>query len=85
MYFIFRQIKHYNTNYMKNTIGSKLKELRKKNGGYTQIEFANKLSITYQTYNKYENDRISPKVSNLKEILNIHKVSLGEFFESIML
>ena len=59
-----------------------LEELRNKYG-YTQIEVANKLGITRQTYTKMEKGETSISVDQLETLANYYGVPIEEFYYGI--
>ncbi len=56
------------------TIGKRLKELRKEKG-LTQVQLAEELKIDKSTIAKYETDKIEPSISMLKAFVKYFKVS----------
>lgn len=63
---------------MANSIGSKLKTLRK-GRKLTQQELADKLGITRCTVSNYEVGRRSPHISELKRLADFYGVGLDYF------
>ncbi len=59
---------------MDNSFGTRLKELRKARG-LSQREFAEKLSMSFQSISKWENDESVPNLSLIPKIASILKVS----------
>lgn len=67
----------------KMSIGEKLKALRKAAGytGYTA--FANAHGIQPKQYWRLEEDQTDFKFSSLRRIIDIHNLSLEEFFKGV--
>lgn len=61
-----------------NTIGSKLKTLRKERK-LTQSELSEKLGLSRATISNYEIERRSPHLSDLKRFAKFYGVSLSYF------
>lgn len=59
---------------MENTFGERLREIRRARG-FTQREFAERLSISFQSVSKWENGSNFPSVSMIPSIASILKVS----------
>ena len=57
------------------TLGEKIKEARKK-AGLTQEQFAEKICVSRQAVTKWEADKGTPDVENLKAISNLLNVSI---------
>lgn len=57
------------------TLGEKIKEARKKSG-LTQEQFAEKLCVSRQAVTKWESDKGTPDVENLKAISELLNVSI---------
>lgn len=62
------------------TFGQRLYELRELNKD-TQENLAKKLSVSVQTVRRWEHDKNSPTVNQLKAICEIYKVSPNYFFD----
>lgn len=58
----------------KETIGKRLKELRKEKG-LTQAQLAKELNIDKSTIGKYETDKIEPSFSKLFVFINYFNVT----------
>ena len=56
-----------------------VRELRVRNG-WTQAETAEKLGVSTQTYNAWENDVERLTISKIKALANILGVSIDEIF-----
>ena len=61
------------------TIYETILKLRKQNG-YSQIEIADKLQVTRQTYMKMESGKAPTTTDNLQIIANIYGIPIEEFF-----
>jgi len=59
---------------MKQTLGTRLTELRKKKG-WTQDQLAVKLSISAQAISKWENDTSMPDIGLLVRIADLYNVT----------
>jgi len=57
-----------------NNLGSKIADMRKKTG-MTQIEFAEKLSVTRQTVSRWEAGSVMPDIDKIADIASILGVS----------
>ncbi len=57
-----------------------LKELREKYG-YTQKEVAEKLNITYQSYQAYERGVSVPSLANFFKLADIYDVALDDLID----
>lgn len=64
---------------MNINLGTKIRELRKKNG-LTQEDMAAKLNITAQAISKWENDTCYPDMAQIPVLANFFGVSLDELF-----
>ena len=60
-------------------IGKLIAECRKEKK-MTQVELANKLSVTDKSVSKWENGKCLPDVSLYKDLCNILGITLNEFF-----
>ena len=63
-------------------IGSKIKELRMKNG-LTQEELADRSELSKGFISQLENDVTSPSISTLEDILQCLGMTLSEFFAEV--
>ena len=63
-------------------IGSKIKELRMKNG-LTQEELADRSELSKGFISQLENDVTSPSISTLEDILQCLGMTLNEFFAEV--
>lgn len=63
---------------MSESIGSKLKTLRK-GRGYSQVELAIRLGLSRATISNYETNRRSPHLSELRRFAEFYGVSLDYF------
>jgi len=63
-------------------IGAKVRELRKKNGNLSILNFSNHHDINHQTYYRLETGE-NFTMHTLLQVLQIHNVTLKEFVESI--
>ena len=61
-------------------LGNKIAQLRKQNN-LTQLELADKLSISYQAVSQWENSITYPDITLLPTIASIFNVSLDELFD----
>ncbi len=64
---------------MSQSIGKKIKKIRKKRG-MNQYEFAELIGLCKSTISKYENDKLSVPIDNLKKISDVFNVPMNEFF-----
>lgn len=64
---------------MTDDVGTKIKRLRML-AGLSQRELAEKASLAAGTISLLERNKISPSIASLKAILEVFKLSLGEFF-----
>ncbi|PER22399.1 MULTISPECIES: helix-turn-helix domain-containing protein [Bacillus cereus group] len=62
-------------------LGSKLKELRKKNN-YSQQQIAEILHVTAQAVSKWENNKSVPDITTLVQISDLYNVSLDYLIKS---
>lgn len=65
---------------MKEVVSANIKKYRAEKG-YSQQDMANKLNVTRQTYNAYENDPLNLKVSILIEMAVILECHVNDFFK----
>ena len=65
---------------MNNSIGSKIAELRKKNG-MTQADLAEKLGITDKAVSKWERNLSCPDITTIPRISEIFGVSVDELMQ----
>lgn len=63
------------------TLGEKIKEARKK-AGLTQEQFAEKIFVSRQAVTKWESDKGTPDVENLKAISKLLNVSIDFLLDS---
>ena len=66
---------------IKQEIGRKLRELRKKAGYGSHEDFALEHHIPRVSYFKCERGSTNITLNTLLELLSIHQISLGEFFQ----
>ena len=59
--------------------GNQIKQIWN-NENITQQEFANKIKVSRQSVSKWENNKIEPNISNVKEICKQFNVSSNTFF-----
>ena len=69
---------------MLKTVGLELAELREKKGYQQLKEFAQKYGLAEIHYWRIENGQANLTLKSLTKILSIHKVSLDDFFASVM-
>lgn len=63
-------------------IGTRLRNLRKKAGYSNPDKFAYDNGLNRSQYGKYEAGTSNPTIKTLITILNIHEISLSQFFDS---
>ena len=63
-------------------IGIRLKNLRKEAGYSNPDKFAYENNLNRSQYGKYEAGTSNPTIKTLITILNIHNISLSQFFDS---
>lgn len=78
-----RNINKYSTINFNEYASKKIKELRK-NKGWSQQELANKLNVTQQQINRYENNQRILKKDFLEKLAIAFNVSMNEFYPLII-
>lgn len=63
------------------TIGKRIRELRLQKG-WSQLELANRLDVSYQVISQYERDKRTPKISTIHRIADALGVSMSAFTET---
>lgn len=64
----------------KQTLGSMITSLRKENG-MTQLELAEKMSVTDKAVSKWERDLSCPDVNSLPKLAEIFGISVDELMQ----
>ena len=58
----------------------KLKELRK-DAGFTQLQFAEKIGVARTTYAEYEQGKIQPPIDKIQRICRIFSINMSDLME----
>lgn len=71
------------TNYIHHKISGKFRKLRQAAGYKSADKFAEDCGIHKCTYYRLENGRYNPTLKTIGKVLDVHKMSLKEFFSDI--
>jgi DNA-binding XRE family transcriptional regulator len=71
------------TLYIHHKISGKFRKLRQAAGYKSAESFAEDCGLSRWTYNRMENGRYNPKLETIGKVLDVHKMSLKEFFSDI--
>lgn len=67
----------------REAIAHKIKALRTENSDLSYEKFALKHGLDPRQYYRLENNEVNFKIDSLLRILDIHEISLGEFFAGL--